>query len=97
MPTILDKNGMDFFLTNAKAQKVWTDDENLWVLLIDGRQLSIPLLFFPNLFNAQKDDLTKYELSGGGLGIHWESLNEDLYVPNLLMGITDVNRLDKTA
>ena len=38
-----------------------------------------------------------YELSGGGIAIHWESLDEDLFVPNLLLGITDVNRLDKSA
>ena len=45
---------MDFSLNNAKAQKVWFDDENLWILLIDGRQLSVPIAFFPNLANASK-------------------------------------------
>lgn len=89
---------MDFSLVkNAKAQKVWTDDENLWLLLTDGRQLSVPLVFFPSLSKASKDKLDDYELSGGGIGIHWNSLDEDLYVPNLLLGITDVNRLNKRA
>lgn len=89
---------MDFSLVNnAKAQKVWTDDENLWLLLTDGRQLSVPLAFFPSLSRVSKDKLDDYELSGGGIGIHWNSLDEDLYVPNLLLGITDVNRLNKRA
>ena len=88
---------MDFSLNNAKTQKVWFDDDNLWLLLIDGRQLSLPLAFFPTLLSAKPEDLKNYELSGGGLGIHWDSLDEDLYVPNLLMGITESNRKGKSA
>lgn len=88
---------MDFSLNNARAQKVWFDTDNIWLLLLDGRQLSLPLVFFPTLLNANTEELNKYELSGGGLGIHWDSLDEDLYVPNLLMGITDINRKGKSA
>ena len=88
---------MDFSLNNARAQKVWCDSENLWLLLCDGRQLSIPIIFFPRLMNAKKEQLSEYELSGNGLGIHWDALDEDLYVPNLLLGITDTNRLNKPA
>jgi len=95
--TKIKGRGMDISLNSAKAQKVWTDKENLWLLLVDGRQLSVPLVFFPNLSSASKEDLSHYELSGGGLGIHWDSLDEDLYVPNLLLGITDVNRMMKRA
>jgi len=36
-------------------------------------------------------------MGGGGLGIHWDSLDEDLYVPNLLLGITDINRIGRRA
>ncbi len=53
--------------------------------------------FFPRLAVADSESLSKYELSGGGIGIHLESLDEDLYVPNLLLGITDINKLDKPA
>lgn len=88
---------MDFSVNNARAQKVWCDSENLWILLFDGRQLSIPLIFFPKLMNADKNLLSEYELSGNGIGIHWDKLDEDLYVPNLLLGITDINRLNKPA
>ena len=52
---------MDISLNSAKAQKVWTDKENLWLLLVDGRQLSVPLVFFPNLSSASKEDLSHYE------------------------------------
>ncbi|MBS7294767.1 MAG: DUF2442 domain-containing protein [Treponema sp.] len=88
---------MDFSVNNARAQKVWFDSENLWILLFDGRQLSIPLIFFPKLMNADKELLSEYELSGNGIGIHWDNLDEDLYVPNVLLGITDINRMNKPA
>ena len=88
---------MDFSVNNSRAQKVWFDSENLWILLFDGRQLSIPLIFFPKLMNADKELLSEYELSGNGIGIHWDNLDEDLYVPNLLLGITDINRMNKPA
>lgn len=88
---------MDFSLNNARAQKVWCDAENLWLLLLDGRQLSIPLIFFPKLASANSESRSAYELSGGGIGIHWNNLDEDLYVPNLLLGITDINRANQPA
>ena len=75
---------MNFSLNNAKAQKVWFDADKLWLLLVDGRQVSLPLDLFPTLQNAKTEERNKYELSGDGLGIHWENLDEDLYVPNLL-------------
>ena len=95
MPTVLNEETYQFFLENARAQKVWCDAENLWLLLFDGRQLSIPLIFFPKLASADSQSRSAYELSGGGVGIHWDNLDEDLYVPNLLLGITDVNRANR--
>ena len=97
MPTVFNEDGYKILINNARAQKVWTDSENLWLLLSDGRQLSVPLMFFPRLKDAKKEMLDDYELSGNGIGIHWDNLDEDLYVPNLLLGITDINRLNKPA
>ncbi len=70
---------------NPRAKSVWFDDCNIWISLVDGRQLSVPKAYFPSLENASESDLSNYELSGNGIGIHWDSLDEDLYVPNLLM------------
>ena len=88
---------MDFSLNNAKAVRVWSDDNNLWLLLVDGRQLSIPIVCFPRLKNATSEQILNYNLSGGGLGVHWEELDEDLYVPNLLLGITSIPDREHTA
>jgi len=71
------------------ANKVWFDEVNIWLELTDGRQLSVPLAYFPRLLHANKDQLQQFELSGGGTGIHWDTLDEDISVEGLLLGIGD--------
>jgi len=74
----------------ASASRVWFDNENMWVSLTDGRQLSIPLAYFPRLLNASLEQRKKYEMSGGGTGLHWEKIDEDISVPGLLLGNKDL-------
>lgn len=50
----------------------------------DGRELSVPLEWFHKLRNATKEQLGKWRFIGKGEGIHWEELDEDILVENLL-------------
>ncbi len=77
---------MNTLTTEARAAKVWFDEDCLWVLLQDGRKLGTPLSYFPRLLNATPAQRKKYELSGGGSGIHWDRLDEDISVAGLLAG-----------
>lgn len=86
MPRVFEINGMNFSGEKARATKVWFADNSMWVSLEDGRIIAIPLAWFPVLEKADEAQLTKYEFSGGGIGIHWDELDEDIYVPNLLLG-----------
>ena len=88
---------MNTFNFDAKAAKVWFDETNLWVSLHDGRQLSVPLAYFPRLLRATSQQRKKFELSGGGIGIHWDALDEDISVAGLLLGQGDVTHLRKSA
>jgi uncharacterized protein YuzE len=72
------------------ASKIWFDNDNLWVLLQDGRQLSVPLAYFPRLLNATPEQRREYTISGGGIGLHWDNIDEDISVPSLLMGYRDI-------
>jgi len=74
----------------AKASKVWCDNENLCVLLYDGRQLFVPLAYFPRLLNATPQQRSQCEISGGGAGLHWDEIDEDISVSGLLMGNKDI-------
>lgn len=72
--------------THALATKVEFTEHDMVVSLVDGRKITIPLVWFPRLANATKDQLENYELLGDGEGIHWPEIDEDLSVTGLLSG-----------
>jgi len=72
--------------THPLAQTVEFTDDDLVVLLVDGRKVTVPLIWFPRLAEATKAQLEKYELMGDGGGIHWPEIDEDLSVARLLRG-----------
>ena len=42
------------------------------------------------IFRCGKEiQLNNYEISGGGIGLHWDEIDEDISVKGLLMGIGD--------
>ena len=68
----------------STATDVKINAEMLEVYLSDGRILSIPIEWFPTLRNATEKEKKNWRLIGGGIGIHWDSLDEDLSVAGLL-------------
>jgi hypothetical protein len=56
----------------------------LTVVLDDGRTVSVPLVWFPRLANATDMQRKQWEFIGGGIGIHWEEIDEDISVASLL-------------
>jgi hypothetical protein len=54
------------------------------VALADGREISVPLTWYPRLHEASPKERKNWRLIGGGLGIHWESIDEDVSVESLL-------------
>jgi hypothetical protein len=80
-----------------RAKKVSFDADNMWVELADGRQLGVPMAYFPRLLNATQAQREGYLISGGGTGLHWEELDEDVSVKSLLLGIGDRTRPARKA
>jgi hypothetical protein len=72
--------------TTALARAVKFDDEMMQVLLTDGRVISVPLIWFPILYEATPEQRARHEIGGGGVSLHWPDLDEDLSVANLLAG-----------
>lgn len=68
------------------ARHVEVTDDELTVVLADGRRISAPLAWFPRLLGATPDQRANWELLGDGEGIHWPSADEDLSVSGLLRG-----------
>ena len=68
------------------AQRVEVTEDALTVHLSDGRTISAPVMWYPRLEHGTLEERNKYEFNGGGLGIHWPDLDEDISVENLLRG-----------
>lgn len=66
------------------AVDVLCSDDALRVALADGRAVSVPLAWFPRLENASPKERKNWRLIGGGLGIRWEEIDEDVSIENLL-------------
>ncbi len=66
------------------ALDVSCTEDSLRVVLADGREIAVPLVWFPRLQNAAPEERKKWRLIGGGIGIHWEDVDEDISVESLL-------------
>ena len=89
---------MTSFQHKPLAKSVEFDEDTICVELLDGRKIVIPLVYFPRLLQANDKDRQDYIISGGGVGLHWEAIDEDIHVENLLFGIFDSDgRFFKTA
>jgi Protein of unknown function (DUF2442) len=62
------------------------DDHRLSVDLADGRTIIVPLAWYPRLLHAAAVDRANWTIAGGGYGIHWPSIDEDLSSEGLLRG-----------
>ena len=72
--------------TTALVESVSFDDDLMHLALKDGRILSVPIVWFPILYEATPAQRAAYEIGGGGVSLHWPELDEDLSVANLLAG-----------
>ena len=70
--------------SEALAVDVSCSAHSLNVTLADGRTISVPLAWFPRLLEATPAQRAEWELIGGGIGIHWEAIDEDISIASLL-------------
>jgi hypothetical protein len=69
-----------------KIQTVEVTDDTLSVDLSDGRTISVPLVWYPRLLQGSMEERNNWRLIGGGEGIHWNQLDEDISVKNIIIG-----------
>jgi len=68
------------------AIDVKVSEDTLSVELSDGRAISVPLDWYPRLSHGKEEERANWEIIGGGHGIHWKDLDEDISVEGLLAG-----------
>ena len=66
------------------ASDVWFDADMIHVRLLDGREIAVPIEWFPKLRDADDKQRNNWRLIGRGVGIHWEDMDEDVSVAGLL-------------
>jgi hypothetical protein len=69
------------------ATDVWFKEDSLFVRLDDGREIKVPLEFYPRLNRATPKQRDHFEIIGMGTGIHWPEIDEDLSVEGIVLGI----------
>ena len=73
-------------VTDERVADVRCDDASLIVDLADGRTISAPLAWYPRLLHATPEQRADWQRAGGGYGIHWPQIDEDLSTEGLLRG-----------
>ncbi len=71
---------------DLRVKRVSLDADRLSVELMDARAISVPLAWYPRLANATPEQRAHWEVAGGGFGIHWPEVDEDLSTEGMLRG-----------
>ena len=69
-----------------RVKDVHCTEDTLSVDMIDGRTITVPLAWYPQLLYATPEQRQNWQISGGGFGIHWPGIDEDLSTEGLLRG-----------
>ena len=78
--------GISALQADERARDVEISEDSLKVSLMDGRTITVPLAWYPRLLNATPAQLKNWEICGGGYGIHWPEIDEDLSTEGMLRG-----------
>ncbi len=73
-------------ITDERIATVRCDADYLTVDLMDGRIISVPLAWYPRLHAASPEQRDNWEVVGGGYGIHWPEIDEDLSSEGIIRG-----------
>lgn len=71
---------------DIRVRDVSVSNDELSVALMDGRTITVPLAWYPRLAGGTPEQRARWQVAGGGYGIHWPELDEDLSTEGLLAG-----------
>src|ERR1019366_7337280 len=72
--------------TDERVLDVQFSVDAISVSLRDARVISVPLVWYPRLLDATAAQRNNWKIAGGGYGIHWPDIDEDLSTEGLLRG-----------
>jgi len=77
------------YSADERVADVEFSEDSMTVGLMDGRSISVPLAWYPRLLRATVAQRARWQIAGGGYGIHWPDIDEDLSTEGLLRGAPD--------
>jgi len=80
-----------------QVKDVYFSEDTLSVDLLDGRTITVPLVWYPRLLHAAPEQRENWEICGGGYCIHWPDMDEDLSTEGLLRGTPAPHRSSPVA
>ena len=72
---------------DARVKNVTVTDDLIRFHLVDGRVISVPLVWSWRLSDATPAQRDNYEIIGDGQGVHWPDVDEDLSVEGMFNGV----------
>ncbi len=78
--------GISALGADERVKNVEVTEDALAVALMDGRTIIVPLVWYPKLLDASEAQRKNWRIAGGGYGIHWPDMDEDLSTEGLLRG-----------
>lgn len=80
------KAGSEAAQAGNRAQDAWYDSTHHTIIFkkTDGILIGIPVKLLQGLGNATRAELSEVEVTPSGYGLHWESLDVDLAIPQLM-------------
>ena len=73
-------------MADERVASVEITEDEIIVSILDGRRIAVPLVWYPRLLRATPQQRQNWEIAGGGYGIHWPEIDEDLSTEGLLRG-----------
>ena len=71
----------------SRIDHVEVTDETITAHLVDGRVISVPLVWSWRLSDATPAQRANWTLIGDGHGVHWPDVDEDLSADGMLNGV----------
>ncbi len=71
---------------DERVKNVLFTEDTISVELMDGRTITVPLVWYPKLLQATPQQREQWQVCGGGYGIHWAEIDEDLSTEGMLRG-----------
>lgn len=70
-----------------RIKEMRVTDDSIIAHLVDGRIISVPLVWSWRLSDATPAQRNHFEILGGGQGAHWPDINEDISAEGMLHGV----------